>query len=142
MAERYFGHAPRELKAAAVERYLTSDLALEEVGAQFGTTRSNISRWVNETRGTPRAVLRGFGHFCSNHRAANSPEYRNLSPEQVVAKLADEGRYICSERSLRRVLAVHETQQTELAAGMLVELCQAQGLEADKLVPTPTTARP
>ncbi len=34
MAERYFGHAPRGLKAAAVERYLTSDLMLEEVGAQ------------------------------------------------------------------------------------------------------------
>jgi transposase InsO family protein len=36
---------------------------------------------------------------------ANQVEYRNLSPEQVVAKLADNGRYICSERSLRRVLA-------------------------------------
>lgn len=38
-------------------------------------------------------------------RLANQPSYRNLSPEQVVAKLADEGVYICSERSLRRVLA-------------------------------------
>jgi transposase InsO family protein len=28
-----------------------------------------------------------------------------LSPEQVVAKLADDGVYVCSERSLRRVLA-------------------------------------
>lgn len=46
MLERYFGHAPAELKAAAVERYLTSDLTLEEAGEQFGTTRSNISRWV------------------------------------------------------------------------------------------------
>lgn len=31
--------------------------------------------------------------------------YRNLSPEQAVAKLAGDGIYICSERSLRRVLA-------------------------------------
>jgi putative transposase len=38
-------------------------------------------------------------------RVANQPAFRNLSPEQVVAKLADEGEYICSERSLRRVLA-------------------------------------
>lgn len=37
-------------------------------------------------------------------RLANQPAYRNLSPEQVVAKLADEGIYVCSERSLRRVL--------------------------------------
>ena len=35
----------------------------------------------------------------------NQPAYRNLSPEQAVAKLAGEGVYICSERSLRRVLA-------------------------------------
>lgn len=36
----------------------------------------------------------------------------------------------------RRIVAaeVHETQQTELAACMLVNLCQTQGLEADKLV--------
>ena len=37
-------------------------------------------------------------------RVANLPEYRNLSCEQVVAKLADDGRYICSESSLRRIL--------------------------------------
>lgn len=35
----------------------------------------------------------------------NRPQYRNLSPEQAIAKLADEGVYVCSERSLRRVLA-------------------------------------
>ena len=46
MRERYFGHAPAELRAAAVERYLTSDLTLEQVGEQFGTTRSTIHHWV------------------------------------------------------------------------------------------------
>lgn len=34
----------------------------------------------------------------------NQPEYRNLSPEQVVAKAADNGIYIASERTIRRVL--------------------------------------
>lgn len=38
-------------------------------------------------------------------RLVNQPTYRNLSPEQAVAKLAGDGVYICSERSLRRVLA-------------------------------------
>jgi transposase InsO family protein len=38
---------------------------------------------------------------------ANRPEYRNLSPEAVVAKLADEDVYICSERSLRRIQKEH-----------------------------------
>jgi transposase InsO family protein len=37
-------------------------------------------------------------------RLANAPQCRNLSPEQVVAKLADDGVYVCSERTLRRVL--------------------------------------
>jgi transposase-like protein len=40
MAEKYFGHAPRELRAAAVARYLTTDLTLEEVGEQFGTHKA------------------------------------------------------------------------------------------------------
>jgi len=34
----------------------------------------------------------------------NQPEYRNLSPEQVVAKAADNGVYIASERTIRRIL--------------------------------------
>jgi transposase InsO family protein len=130
----------------------------------------------------------------------NQPAYRNLSPEQAVAKLAGTGIYICSERSLRRVLAerrldsyrlrskpatgsskprqhiadaplrvlswditymrsstvrggffylylfldiwsrrivgaeVHETQQAELAAGLLSTLCTEHKLETEKLV--------
>jgi transposase InsO family protein len=34
----------------------------------------------------------------------NQPEYRNLSPEQVVAKAADRGIYVASERTIRRIL--------------------------------------
>jgi transposase InsO family protein len=130
----------------------------------------------------------------------NQPAYRNLSPEQAVAKLADEGTYVCSERTLRRVLAerqlsryrlrckpaarhhkprqyvareplrvlswditylrdstvrgrffylyvfldiwsrrivaaaVHETQETELAAELLQTLCTTHQLNTDKLV--------
>jgi len=35
---------------------------------------------------------------------ANTPEFRDLPPEQIVARLADQGQYICSERSLDRLL--------------------------------------
>lgn len=52
MAEKYFGHAPRELRAAAVARYLTTDLTLEEVGEQFGTHKSNICNWVKAAAGS------------------------------------------------------------------------------------------
>jgi transposase InsO family protein len=34
----------------------------------------------------------------------NQPEYRNLSPEQVVAKAADNDTYVASERTIRRIL--------------------------------------
>jgi transposase-like protein len=52
MAEKYFGHAPRELRAAAVARYLTTDLTLEEVGEQFGTSKTNIYYWVKAAAGS------------------------------------------------------------------------------------------
>jgi transposase InsO family protein len=34
----------------------------------------------------------------------NQPKYRNLSPEQVVAKAADNDIYVASERTIRRIL--------------------------------------
>jgi putative transposase len=40
-------------------------------------------------------------------KLVNEPPYRNLTPEQIVAKVADEGRYLASERSIRRVLRRH-----------------------------------
>lgn len=134
----------------------------------------------------------------------NQPAYRNLSPEQAVAKLAGEGIYVCSERSLRRVLRerqldryrqrskpakghnkprqhvaceplrvlswdimrsstvrggyfylylfldvwsrrivgaeVHESQQAELAAGLLSKLCIEHNLETESWSSIPITA--
>ena len=35
----------------------------------------------------------------------NQPEYRNLSPKQIVPRLADRGEYIASESTIYRVLA-------------------------------------
>lgn len=37
-------------------------------------------------------------------KVANSPEYRDLSPKQIVPRLADQGVYIASESSFYRVL--------------------------------------
>lgn len=41
-------------------------------------------------------------------RISNSPEYRGLSPEVIVARLADQGIYLASERSFYRVLKAHK----------------------------------
>ena len=42
---------------------------------------------------------------------ANSPQYRELSPKQIVPRLADEGRYIASESTFYRTLR----QESQLA---------------------------
>ena len=38
-------------------------------------------------------------------QTVNAPEYRDLSPHQIVVKLADEGSYLCSESTMYRILA-------------------------------------
>ena len=41
-------------------------------------------------------------------RLANSPEYRELSPKQLVPRLADKGQYVASESTFYRVLRQNE----------------------------------
>lgn len=78
----------------------------------IGVTARTVQRWqrqpAEDARRGPKAAP---AHQLSQAekdevvRLVNQPTYRNLSPEQAVAKLAGEGIYVCSERSLRRVLA-------------------------------------
>ena len=81
-----------------------------------GITERTLQRWQRQPQGGRDA--RQGPHTPNAHRLthaekrdaltlANRPEYRNLSPEAVVAKLADENIYICSERSLRRIQKEH-----------------------------------
>lgn len=77
-----------------------------------GITERTLQRWKREA-GAGKDRRRGpntpVGHRLSEEEKdaaialANEPEYRNLSPEAVVAKAADDGVYLCSERSLRRI---------------------------------------
>jgi transposase-like protein len=39
---------PPEVWEAAVQRYLTSDLTLTAVAAQFGTSRYSVSNWLKQ----------------------------------------------------------------------------------------------
>lgn len=172
----------------------------------LGVAARTVQRWQKQPPDARRGPKSAPPHRLSAAekdevvRLVNQPAYRNLSPEQAVAKLAGEGIYVCSERSLRRVLAerqldryrqrsrpakghnkprqyvaheplrvlswditylrsstvrggffylylfldvwsrrivgaeVHETQQAELAAGLLNKLCMENNLETEKLV--------
>jgi len=101
---------------------------LERCCEVLGVSERTIKRWRKEARGDLRAGPKTAPpHSLSEAEKdeivaiANRPEYRNLSPEQVIAKLSDEGRYICSESSLRRVLAERRLnrrrQRTRAATG-------------------------
>jgi transposase-like protein len=95
MRERYFGHAPAELRAAAVERYLTSNLTLEQVGEQFGTTRSTIHHWVKSSGS--RALSKK-----QQQSEANTPDGR--SPQDKLRLLLEASKIPEAERGefLRR----------------------------------------
>ena len=179
---------------------------LEAACEVLGVAARTLQRWQKQPADARRGPKSAPPHRLSAAekdevvRLVNQPAYRNLSPEQAVAKLAGEGIYVCSERSLRRVLAerqldryrqrsrpakghnkprqyvaheplrvltwditylrsstvrggffylylfldvwsrriveaeVHETQQAELAAGLLNKLCIENNLETEKLV--------
>jgi transposase InsO family protein len=79
----------------------------------LGLSARTVQRWqrapkIDDSRAGPRTAPT---HKLTDEekdrivQLVNEPEYRNLSPEQAIAKLADAGIYVCSERSLRRVLA-------------------------------------
>jgi len=78
-----------------------------------GITERTLQRWDQQEGGgqdARRGPYTPVAHRLTEAEKdealahANRPDYRNLTPETIVAKLADENVYICSERSLRRVL--------------------------------------
>jgi putative transposase len=180
---------------------------LEAACEVLGVAARTVQRWqkrppADARRGPTTTAAHQLSQAEKDEvvQLVNLPAYRNLSPEQAVAKLAGEGIYVCSERSLRRVLRerqldryrqrskpakghskprqhvaceplrvmswditymrsstvrggffylylfldiwsrrivgaeVHETQQAELAAGLLSNLCIEHNLETEKLV--------
>lgn len=54
-------------------------------------------------------------------KIANSPEYRDLSPKQIVPRLADQGTYVASESSFYRTLhaedLLHHRERSQPASG-------------------------
>jgi transposase InsO family protein len=71
-----------------------------------------VERWEKEPQKADqrRGPLGACGHALSEEekqaivKVSSSPEYRDLSPWQIVARLADTGQYLGSESSFYRVL--------------------------------------
>jgi putative transposase len=108
---RRHDEALREEALALLEEGSAQGARLAQCCAALGISLRSLQRWKHGTSDGRRGPNRAPSHQLTEAekddivRLANTPQCRNLSPEQVVARLADEGVYICSERSLRRVLA-------------------------------------
>lgn len=78
----------------------------------IGISSRTVQRWRQEPEGEdsrvgPRRVPRNKlsqGERNEVLRVANSPPYKELSPNQIVPKLADTGQYVASESTFHRIL--------------------------------------
>ena len=84
--------------------------------AQLGIEARTLQRWRNQDIGDDgRAGPKSppSNKLTAKERArvlevANSPENRDLSPKQIVPKLADQGEYVGSESTIYRILREEE----------------------------------
>jgi putative transposase len=86
-------------------------LGIAPTCAALGLPRATYYRRRRPARATPprRRSPRALGE---SERAAvleqlHTPRFVDLAPGEVYATLLDEGRYLCSERTMYRVLAAH-----------------------------------
>ena len=98
----------RDLIEAAVQRGARRKRACAELGVDLRT----LQRWRREgapgdRRAGPRSAPQnrlGERERARIVETVNSPEYRDLSPKQIVPRLADRGMYLGSESTIYRLL--------------------------------------
>jgi putative transposase len=97
---------------ALIDEALQSGARLKPAVQVLGLTERTLQRWRKEgVRGDLRkGPLTTPAHKLSAEereavlRIAHAPEYRDLSPKQIVPLLADQGHYLASESTFYRVL--------------------------------------
>ncbi len=102
-----------------IDSAVASGARLKQAAAILGLSARTVMRWrmknggCDQRRGpstTPANKLTGR-EKQQILDVANSAAYRDMSPKQIVPKLADQGVYIASESSFYRVLKEHEMIQ-------------------------------
>jgi putative transposase len=83
-----------------------------KAAALLGLSARSLQRWRAQDTGDDRRCgpkSRAHNQLSDHERkvvlaTVNAPEYHDLSPNQIVPRLADEGRYIGSEATIFRIL--------------------------------------
>jgi transposase InsO family protein len=96
---------------ALVEEAVQAGARRASAASEAGLDPRTLERWragaVDDERRGPRTVPKNKLSARERERVveiATSPEFRDLSPKQIVPRLADEGAYIASESTFYRVL--------------------------------------
>lgn len=97
---------------ALIEDARSKGATLGAVCARLGVSARTIQRWkkpatAEDRRCGPRTKPANSISQAERKRileVANSEEFRDLSPKQIVPRLADRGEYIASESTFYRVL--------------------------------------
>jgi len=100
----------------AIDTGLSQGARLESLCAQLGISPRTVQRWrtpgaEEDRRAGPRTAPSNSLSAAERQRVlelANSEEYRNLSPKQMVPLLADSGVYVASEATVYRLLRKHQ----------------------------------
>lgn len=99
-----------------VEEAVGGGARLEAACEVLGISARTLQRWV----GSPEDARHGPRHAPANRLTeterrkviaiATSPEFRDVSPKQIVPRLADRGLYVASESTFYRVLSSVDMQ--------------------------------
>lgn len=102
-----------------MDEALREGVSLEAACSRLGVSPRTVQRWrkpqsAEDRRCGPRTQPANSLSQAERQRVlqvANSEHYRDLSPKQIVPRLADEGLYVASESTFYRVLREHEQLQ-------------------------------
>lgn len=96
-----------------IEEAVCAGARVDQACELLGISARSVARWRRKPADQRTGPLTAPSSRLSEEeerevlRVANLPEYRDLSPRQIVPLLADTGRYLCSESTFYRVLKKH-----------------------------------
>lgn len=94
-----------------IDEAVNAGAGLERACKELGLTARTVQRWragaMEDQRRGPKTRPSNALSETERRRVlevVNSPEHRNLSPNQIVPRLADQGVYLASESTIHRLL--------------------------------------